>query len=75
MYWYPEAAQQHVCFMEDMTTDAVYAHADILAGRKTVGEILGSVKFAGHKPSQQFLRRYTGYVEQFGMPLIHAPHL
>ena len=40
--------------------------ADVLAGRKTVGTIKGVVVFAGHKPSCSFLRRYTGYVEQFG---------
>jgi ABC-type multidrug transport system ATPase subunit len=39
---------------------------DLLAGRKTVGEVQGSIRFAGQKASQQFLRRYTGYVEQFG---------
>ena len=39
---------------------------DILAGRKTVGTITGSVLFAGHKPGVQFLRRYSAYVEQFG---------
>ncbi len=40
--------------------------ADVLAGRKTVGSIKGKIVFAGHKPSKSFLRRYTGYVEQFG---------
>ena len=43
--------------------------ADVLAGRKTVGDIRGSVKFAGVSPSKHFLRRYTGYVEQFGKRL------
>jgi ATP-binding cassette subfamily G (WHITE) protein 2 len=38
---------------------------DILAGRKTVGEISGGIKFGGETPSTMFLRRYTGYVEQF----------
>lgn len=38
---------------------------DVLAGRKTVGKITGEVKFGGVKPTKQFLRRYTGYVEQF----------
>ena len=42
------------------------ACADVLAGRKTVGTIRGTVVYAGHKPSRSFLRRYTGYVEQFG---------
>ena len=38
---------------------------DILAGRKTVGTITGEIKFGGEAPSRMFLRRYTGYVEQF----------
>ena len=40
--------------------------ADLLAGRKTVGKTVGNIRYAGHKPSKTFLRRYTGYVEQFG---------
>ena len=40
--------------------------ADVLAGRKTVGDIKGAVRFGGCKASRHFLRRYTGYVEQFG---------
>ena len=40
--------------------------ADVLAGRKTVGAISGKVMFGGHHASKNFLRRYTGYVEQFG---------
>jgi ABC-type multidrug transport system ATPase subunit len=39
---------------------------DVLAGRKTAGKIEGRVLFAGVKPTSMFLRRYTGYVEQFG---------
>ena len=38
---------------------------DILAGRKTTGTIEGEVLFAATKPSTNFLRRFTGYVEQF----------
>ncbi|EIE26352.1 hypothetical protein COCSUDRAFT_39467 [Coccomyxa subellipsoidea C-169] len=38
---------------------------DVLAGRKTVGTISGQVLFAGQRASRTFLRRYTGYVEQF----------
>lgn len=38
---------------------------DILAQRKTVGKITGEVLIAGQKPTQTFLRRYSGYVEQF----------
>jgi predicted ABC-type transport system involved in lysophospholipase L1 biosynthesis ATPase subunit len=37
---------------------------DILAGRKNTGDIQGDIQFGGSKPSQAFLRRYTGYVEQ-----------
>jgi ATP-binding cassette subfamily G (WHITE) protein 2 len=40
--------------------------ADVLAGRKTVGAISGKVLYGGHHASKNFLRRYTGYVEQFG---------
>jgi ABC-type multidrug transport system ATPase subunit len=39
---------------------------DLLAGRKTVGSMQGSILFAGNKPTRQFLRKFTGYVEQFG---------
>lgn len=38
---------------------------DILAGRKTVGSISGEILFGGVRPTKMFLRRYTGYVEQF----------
>ncbi|KAL4421764.1 hypothetical protein ABPG77_009747 [Micractinium sp. CCAP 211/92] len=38
---------------------------DVLSGRKTVGELDGQVAFAGNKPTRNFLRRFTGYVEQF----------
>ena len=38
---------------------------DVLAGRKTVGDISGTLRFAGHPASRTFLRRYTGYVDQF----------
>ncbi|MEW5308615.1 MAG: hypothetical protein WDW38_000559 [Sanguina aurantia] len=38
---------------------------DVLAGRKNAGKLEGSVLFAGQKASTAFLRRYTGYVEQF----------
>ena len=38
---------------------------DLLAGRKNAGVIEGEVKFGSQKPSMQFLRKYTGYVEQF----------
>lgn len=38
---------------------------DVLAGRKTVGSVSGEVLFGGVQPSRMFLRRHTGYVEQF----------
>jgi ABC-type multidrug transport system ATPase subunit len=38
---------------------------DVLAGRKTQGKTEGEIFFSAHKPSLNFLRRYTGYVEQF----------
>lgn len=38
---------------------------DVLAGRKTVGTLSGEILFAGVKPSRAFIRRFTGYVEQF----------
>ncbi|KAK9823062.1 hypothetical protein WJX81_005585 [Elliptochloris bilobata] len=38
---------------------------DVLAGRKTVGTISGQILFAGQHATRTFLRRYTGYVEQF----------
>ena len=37
----------------------------MLAGRKTVGRQEGEIEFMGAKPTSAFLRRYTGYVEQF----------
>jgi hypothetical protein len=33
---------------------------DVLAGRKTVGQLEGKVLFAGVAPTHPFLRRYTG---------------
>ena len=38
---------------------------DLLAGRKTQGKMTGELLYGGAKPSKRFLRRYTGYVEQF----------
>ena len=38
---------------------------DVMAGRKTAGVTEGELFFSGSKPSRQFLRKYTGYVEQF----------
>ena len=45
---------------------AVKLFADCLAGRKTTGEVKGTILFAGRPASKSFLRRFTGYVEQFG---------
>ena len=47
-------------------TETVLCCADVLAGRKTVGTISGQILFAGQHATRTFLRRYTGYVEQFG---------
>ncbi|KAK9867775.1 hypothetical protein WJX84_007302 [Apatococcus fuscideae] len=38
---------------------------DVLAGRKTAGTTQGDISFAGQAPTISFLRRHTGYVEQF----------
>lgn len=38
---------------------------DVLAGRKNAGTVEGAISFGGQSPTMQFLRRYTGYVEQF----------
>ena len=37
----------------------------MLAGRKNQGVIEGELAFGGVVPTAAFLRRYTGYVEQF----------
>ncbi len=41
-------------------------YADVLACRKTAGELSGQILIGGKPPSRMFMRRYTGYVEQFG---------
>ena len=38
---------------------------DVLSGRKTQGSLGGAITFGGEVPTKEFLRRYTGYVEQF----------
>jgi ABC-type multidrug transport system ATPase subunit len=38
---------------------------DVLAGRKTVGQVSGKTTFDGVSPTPGLLRRETGYVEQF----------
>lgn len=45
-------------------------YTDVLAGRKTAGETTGNIAFAGQAPTITFLRRHTGYVEQFGELII-----
>jgi energy-coupling factor transporter ATP-binding protein EcfA2 len=46
---------------------------DVLAGRTTVGKIGGQVLYAGQAASEQFLRRFAAYVEQFGKYLCAGP--
>eukprot|EP00210_Caulerpa_lentillifera_P006025 g5758.t1 len=38
---------------------------DVLAGRRSGGTIRGTIEYANRIPSKAFLRRITGYVEQF----------
>eukprot|EP00210_Caulerpa_lentillifera_P007354 g7030.t1 len=38
---------------------------DVLAGRKTQGTITGDISYGGYRPTKDFLRKFTGYVEQF----------
>ncbi|KXZ46460.1 hypothetical protein GPECTOR_43g896 [Gonium pectorale] len=38
---------------------------DLLSGRKTQGTMSGTLLFGSHAPTRTFLRRFTGYVEQF----------
>ncbi|GLC42438.1 hypothetical protein PLESTF_000812600 [Pleodorina starrii] len=38
---------------------------DLLSGRKTQGTTSGTLLFGSNAPTKTFLRRYTGYVEQF----------
>eukprot|EP00884_Botryococcus_braunii_P016488 jgi/Botrbrau1/3522/Bobra.341_2s0049.1 len=38
---------------------------DVLASRKTVGTLTGTLLFGGQRATRTFLRRYIGYVEQF----------
>ncbi len=48
-----------------LAPSALRAPTDLLAGRKTVGTTEGHLTFGGVTPTPAFLRRYTGYVEQF----------
>lgn len=56
------STQAHVFFCSGSGKSTLL---DILAQRKTVGKVTGEVLIAGQKPTQTFLRRYSGYVEQF----------
>lgn len=38
---------------------------DLMAGRRIGGAGTGAIRFGGVEPTQGFLRRYAGYVEQF----------
>ena len=46
----------------DFTDAGKTTTLDILAGRKTVGDIQGSILFAGQKAKSAFLKRHTGAV-------------
>jgi hypothetical protein len=39
---------------------------DLLSGRKTQGTMAGTLLFGSQAPTRSYLRRHTGYVEQFG---------
>lgn len=53
---------------------------DVIAGRKTVGEITGEILVDGYPKEQKTWARVVGYVEQFDIhtasnpPLSHVPH-
>eukprot|EP00195_Chlamydomonas_chlamydogama_P001662 CAMPEP_0202919206 /NCGR_PEP_ID=MMETSP1392-20130828/75279_1 /ASSEMBLY_ACC=CAM_ASM_000868 /TAXON_ID=225041 /ORGANISM="Chlamydomonas chlamydogama, Strain SAG 11-48b" /LENGTH=169 /DNA_ID=CAMNT_0049612479 /DNA_START=238 /DNA_END=744 /DNA_ORIENTATION=+ len=38
---------------------------DVISGRKSTGDIEGEIRYGMDTPSNSFLRRHTGYVEQF----------
>ena len=63
--------QLHSCIimsvhMHETMLNSSVPNADVLANRKTVGQIRGKILFGGKQPTKSFLRRYTGYVEQHG---------
>lgn len=62
----PSALNRQLWCSDNVRMTRLCVHADVLAGRKTTGKTEGTVLFAGVKPTSMFLRRYTGYVEQFG---------
>jgi hypothetical protein len=47
---------------------------DVMAGRKTRGRVGGAVRFGGRRATPAFLKRYTGYVEQFGGRSLSRAH-
>ena len=62
---YPDHQVQCVAFRWAHPGSSKTTLLDVIAGRKTVGTISGKILFAGQKGTRTFLRRYTGYVEQF----------
>lgn len=61
---YCNATPQQRLFMS--SNNFTLLHTDVLAFRKTAGELSGQILIGGKPPSRAFMRRYTGYVEQFG---------
>jgi hypothetical protein len=59
-------AYMQLCCQSASAKPGWVAAPDVLAGRKTTGEVSGLVLVGGKPPSRMFMRRYTGYVEQFG---------
>ena len=41
---------------------------DVIAGRKTIGRMEGTLLFGGKTPNSGFIKRFTGYVEQVRSP-------
>ena len=58
------AGHTHTCLC--LASAVTLGHAgkstllDLIAGRKTIGELHGDILFSGIRPTQAFLRRYTG---------------
>lgn len=46
---------------------------DLLAGRKTIGQMSGEILFAGASPTKPFLRRFTGLLRVFLAHLSPSP--
>ena len=68
----------HCCLQMGPSGSGKTTMLDTLAGRKGAGIITGSILYAGRAATPQFLRRHTGYVEQFGaharLQLHHRQH-